>query len=250
MSRSRISSLDLVLPSILGTTSRHIPISTQDEYQWNIASDRVWTRFRPIIDFTCASSSHDNDDETTPLTGYDNVPQGPDQKKVSSPLKKKLSNDEPLLELDSSPSKPKKVASQRNNYVNVEPKLIASSKRTQLPDDDAPILMPKQHLPMKKSSLTKQRAEQLVQSEHYQLPPKEADDQTKSKQDDNDDDYQPPLPPKQRHQHNTSRALVYDFIGSELQELRATLAQFDGNASGRSESLQVDDTCLCVQQGV
>ena len=88
---------------------------------------------------------------------------------------------------------------------------------------------------MKKSSLTKQRTEQLVQSEHYQLPPKEADDQTKNNGDD-DDDYQPPLPPKQRHQHNTSRALVYDFIGSELQELRATLAQFDGNASGRADS--------------
>ena len=86
--------------------------------------------------------------------------------------------------------------------------------------------MSKQHKPMKKSSLTKQRTDELVQSEHYQLPPKGEDDD-----DDDDDEYRPPLPPKQRHQNNTSRALVYDFIGNELQELRATLAQFDGNSS-------------------
>ena len=48
-----------------------------------------------------------------------------------------------------------------------------------------------------------------------------------------DDDYRPPLPPKQRHQQNTSRALVYDFIGNELQELRATLAQFDQTATSK-----------------
>jgi len=79
--------------------------------------------------------------------------------------------------------------------------------------------MPKQHIPKKKSSLNKQHIEQLVYSEHYQLPPND------------DDNYQPPLPPKQRHQNNTSRAMVYDFIGSELQELRVALAQFDGNSS-------------------
>jgi hypothetical protein len=97
-------------------------------------------------------------------------------------------------------------------------------KKIQLPNDDAPILMPKQHKPINKSSTIKQRTEELVQSEHYQLPPKDVEES-------DDDDYRPPLPPKQRHQNNTSRALVYDFIGSELQELRATLAQFDGNST-------------------
>jgi len=85
--------------------------------------------------------------------------------------------------------------------------------------------MPKQHKPIKKSSVVKQHTEELVQSEHYQLPPKDEEEE----EDDDDDEYRPPLPPKQRQQ--TSRALVYDFIGSELQELRATLAQFDGNSS-------------------
>jgi len=77
---------------------------------------------------------------------------------------------------------------------------------------------------LKKSSVVKQHTEELVQSEHYQLPPKDEEEE-----EDDDDEYRPPLPPKQRQQ--TSRALVYDFIGSELQELRATLAQFDGNSS-------------------
>jgi hypothetical protein len=143
-------------------------------------------------------------EETTQLTGYDNVPIELEKKKISSPLKKKLTKDEPLLE----------------NYVNIEQKKVSSPKRTQLPDDDAPILMPKQHTPKKKSALNKQHTDQLIHSEHYQLPPNG-----------NDDDYQPPLPPKQRHQNNTSRAMVYDFIGSELQELRVALAQFDGNSS-------------------
>jgi len=62
---------------------------------------------------------------------------------------------------------------------------------------------------------------ELGHSEHYQLPPTDNND--------DDDDYQPPLPPKQRQ--NTSRAMVYDFIGSELQELRIALAQFHGNSS-------------------
>lgn len=100
-------------------------------------------------------------------------------------------------------------------------------------DNDAPMLMPKQHKPMKKSSANKQHTEELVHSEHYQLPPKDENEQQKKKKknedDEDDDDYRPPLPPKQRQQNN--RALVYDFIGSELQELRATLAQFDGNSS-------------------
>ncbi len=155
--------------------------------------------------FLFVFSTNENHEQTIPLTGYDNVPIELEKKKVSTPLKKKLTKDEPLSE----------------NYVNIEQKKISSSKRTQIPDDDAPILMPKQHTPIKKSSINKQHTDQLVQSEHYQLPPNgDAND---------DDDYQPPLPPKQRK--NTSRAMVYDFIGSELQELRVALAQFDGNSS-------------------
>lgn len=100
-------------------------------------------------------------------------------------------------------------STKKTNYVNIEEK-------------DAPILMPKQHKPMTKAALMKKRTDD---SEHYQLPPKETIDVKQN--DDEDDDYRPPLPPKQRHQHETSRALVYDFIGSELQELRATLAQFE-----------------------
>ena len=84
------------------------------------------------------------------------------------------------------------------------------------------MLMPKQHKPIPKSALNKKQTDELIHSEHYQLPPN-----------DEDDDYQPPLPPKQRHQNNTSRAMVYDFIGSELQELRVALAQFDGNSSSK-----------------
>ncbi len=120
----------------------------------------------------------------------------------------------------------KKLKAKKNNYINVEEKKISSPRKTQLPEDDAPILMPKQHKPINKSSLMKKHTEDLVQSEHYQLPPKDKIDD-----DEDDDEYRPPLPPKLRHQNNTSRALVYDFIGSELQELRATLAQFDGNSS-------------------
>jgi len=104
------------------------------------------------------------------------------------------------------------------NVNNKKLPTVSAPQRTELPEDGAPVLMPKQHTPMKKTSAGKKRTEEL----HYQLPPKEEED---------DDDYQPPLPPKQRHQNNTSRALVYDFIGSELQELRATLAQFDANTS-------------------
>lgn len=111
--------------------------------------------------------------------------------------------------------------------MNIEEKNVSSPKKIQIPDDDAPILMPKQHKPMKKASTSKQRTEELIHSEHYQLPPKDEDE--KKEDNDDDDDYRPPLPPKQRQQ--TNRALVYDFIGSELQELRATLAQFDGNSS-------------------
>jgi hypothetical protein len=116
----------------------------------------------------------------------------------------------------------KKLNTKKTDYSNIEQKKISPPKKTELPEDDAPILMPKQHKPIQKSSIVKKHTEELVQSEHYQLPPKDEEEE---------DDYRPPLPPKQRHQNNTSRALVYDFIGSELQELRATLAQFDGNSS-------------------
>lgn len=111
----------------------------------------------------------------------------------------------------------KKTNGKKNNYTNVDEKKVSSSNEPELPDD-VPMLMPKQHKPMKKVSGNKQ------QIEHYQSPP--IDDEEVD-----NDDYRPPLPPKQRQQNNTSRALVYDFIGSELQELRATLAQFDGNSS-------------------
>lgn len=138
------------------------------------------------------------------MTGYDNVPQPPEKKKIELPIKKFPTKDEPLIE----------------NYVNLEHKKISSPKRTKAVDDDgneaAPMLMPKQHIPIKKSLFKKSNG-----SEHYQLPLK--------KKGEEDDDYQPPLPPKQRQ--NTSRAMVYDFIGSELQELRVALAQFDGTPS-------------------
>ncbi|CAF4086666.1 unnamed protein product [Rotaria sp. Silwood2] len=171
--------------------------------------------------------THENNEQKIPLIGYDNVEIEKEKKKISLPLKQKLTDDEPLLEKDQSlsPIKSKKSTIQDNNYVNVKQKNISSSKRTQLPDDDVPILMPKQHVPIKKSLLLKQHTVELVHSEHYQLPPNE--------QIDDDDSYQPPLPPKQRNQNNTSRALVYDFIGSELQELRVALAQFDGNSSSK-----------------
>ncbi|CAF3273597.1 unnamed protein product [Rotaria socialis] len=168
-------------------------------------------------------NNRDNDDEETmPLTGYDNYPIEPEKKKISSQLKKKLTDDEPLLEKHRSlsPIKPKKSTNQDINYVNLKQKKISSLKHTQIPDDDAPILMPKQHTPIKKLALIKQQKLETIESELYQLPPN-----------DHDDNYQPPLPPKQRQQNNTSRALVYDFIGSELQELRVALAQFDGNPS-------------------
>lgn len=133
------------------------------------------------------------DEQKVPLTSYDNVP---------------------------------RVNKKKPNHMNVD-----QPKKMHVPDDDddddggdAPILMPKQHKPVNKSALHKRQAEDLLHSEHYQLPPKDENDEE-------DDDYRPPLPPKLRHQSNTSRALVYDFIGSELQELRATLAQFDGNSS-------------------
>jgi hypothetical protein len=111
-------------------------------------------------------------------------------------------------------------------------KKTSMTMRIDQSDEDMPMVMPKQHQPMKKSMLTGQRAEQLIDTEHYQSPPI----------DDADDDYRPPLPPKQRHQNDTSRALVYDFIGSELQELRETLARFDTNSS-RMLSIYVNKCC-------
>lgn len=155
----------------------------------------------------CLFSMEEMHEETTPLTGYDNVPEPPEKKKISIPIKKIPKKDETLIE----------------NYVNIEQKIIFCSKRTTMADNDdddndqVPILLPKQHPPIKKSSLIKPNV-----FEHYQLPPKDDVDE---------DEYQPPLPPKQRQ--NTSRAMVYDFIGSELQELRVALAQFDGNSSSK-----------------
>ena len=146
-------------------------------------------------------SVEDKHEDTTPLTGYDNVPEPPEKKKISLPIKKILNKSESTIE----------------NYVNIEQKILFGCKRTPMPDDEAPILLPKQHIPIKKSSLIKPNV-----FEHYQFPPKDEDDE---------DEYQPPLPPKQRQ--NTSRAMVYDFIGSELQELRVALAQFDGNSSSK-----------------
>jgi hypothetical protein len=181
------------------------------------------------------SSSSLLDEDTVPLTGYDNVPIDATRKKVASALKTKLIKEESLsdLQLSLSTSKSNKTSiTEQNNYVNLQRSKLSS---TRLSDDEAPILMPKQHQPMKKSSSIKQRAEQLIQSEHYQLPPKDTDQQHDDK-----DEYQPPLPPKQRHQQNTSRALVYDFIGSELQELRATLAQFNGNSFSKFSPIIFD----------
>ena len=158
-----------------------------------------------------------------PLTGYDNVPNEHDKKKPSTIFNEKSIKNATQLENDQyvSVKRSNRSAVQNNSYVNVERKRISSSRKTQLPDDDAPILMPKQHVPIQKSILMKHTNE----FEHYQLP---LNNQTNE-----DDDYQPPLPPKQRHQNHTSRAMVYDFIGSELQELRVALAQFNGNSSSK-----------------
>ncbi|UJR30577.1 hypothetical protein I4U23_018104 [Adineta vaga] len=171
--------------------------------------------YRPIPKSE-TNGTHLDDEEKIPLSGYDNVPL-PERNKVHK--NGTVSNNEQI--------KTKKI-----NYMNIEQPTSSSPKKTQLPDDDAPMLMPKQHKPMNRSSFTKKYTEDLVHSEHYQLPPKDSNNANANDDDDDDDnEYRPPLPPKLRHQNNTSRALVYDFIGSELQELRATLAQFDGNAS-------------------
>ncbi|CAF1134071.1 unnamed protein product [Adineta ricciae] len=168
--------------------------------------------YRPIPKSTGDSSNID-DEISVPLTGYDNV-QLPERKEVQKPG---LVTDH------------EQIQTKKASYMNIEQAKVSSPKKTQLPDDDAPMLMPKQHKPMSKSSLTKKYTDDLVHSEHYQLPP-ETNGSAKN-DDDDDDEYRPPLPPKLRQQNNTSRALVYDFIGSELQELRATLAQFGGNST-------------------
>lgn len=147
--------------------------------------------------------------------------------------KKKLITDPSSVPDESAKSK-------KSTPAHTEPKSQPSSKATLVAkkqekdaDDDAeaPMLMPKQHKPMKKSALMKNRTEELIESEHYQLPPK--DEKENKPEDEDDEEYRPPLPPKQRYQNETSRALVYDFIGSELQELRATLAQFDKTSSSK-----------------
>jgi hypothetical protein len=141
---------------------------------------------------------------------------------------------------DPSPVPDESAKGTKSPPVNTEQKSKSSSKATPVAtkhendaDDDAeaPMLMPKQHKPMKKSALMKNRTEELIESEHYQLPPK--DEKEDNQEEEDDDEYRPPLPPKQRYQNETSRALVYDFIGSELQELRETLAQFDKSSSSK-----------------
>ncbi|CAF4008779.1 unnamed protein product [Adineta steineri] len=175
-------------------STKHHSLNRQDQKTKKTQSQDV---FRPIPKTETNESLSDNE-EQTPLAGYDNVPI--DEKKKFKKTEISSNNTQ-----------------KKNNYVNVDENTISSPKKIQILDDDVPMLMPKQHKPMNKASLTKKYTD-----EHYQLPSKEEDD----------DEYRPPLPPKLRHQNNTSHALVYDFIGSELQELRATLAQFDGNSSG------------------
>ena len=158
------------------------------------------------------------DERKIPLTDYNNV---------SIDNKKKSNGDENSVNQ-------KKIDTTMLNYISVEKKKIPPTKQVESDENDnVPVLMPKQHKPIKKSSLLKQHTEELIRSEHYQLPPKD-NEVNNDNEDVNDDEYRPPLPPKQRHQNNASRAFVYDFIGSELQELRATLAQFDANASSMS----------------
>ncbi|CAF3137145.1 unnamed protein product [Rotaria socialis] len=160
--------------------------------------------YRPAMK-TETNGISSNDEQKVPSIAHEN----------SSKEEKKKENNE-------------QVQTKTLNYITIEKKKIppANENKTSQDDDNAPMLMPKQHKPIKKSSLIKTQTEELIRSEHYQLPPKD-----KVENDDEDDDYRPPLPPKQRQQNNLSRALVYDFIGSELQELRATLAQFDTNSS-------------------
>lgn len=162
-------------------------------------------------------------EEKIPLTGYDNVP--------VEQTKKKSSKEKRVFDTDSTFSSSKtKNSIQRNNYVNISQNKAASQMSD---EEEAPMLLPKLHTSNKKSLNISQQTEILIHTEHYQLPPNEMAIEK--------DEYQPPLPPKQRQQQNVSRALVYDFIGSELQELRATLAQFNGNSSSKidSDSLQI-----------
>jgi hypothetical protein len=191
--------------ALLQDIYRPIPKSDTNGTSLSIRYDSSNRLLQFFFSFLFSTPEHHHDD-TTPLTGYDNVPHPPEKKKISIPIKKILTKDEPLIE----------------NYVNIGEKILFSTKRTALPDDDAPILMPKQHVPMKKSFFKQQN-----DFNHYQFPPNDNGEE--------EEDYQPPLPPKQRQ--NTSRAMVYDFIGSELQELRVALAQFDGNSSSKKSKL-------------
>lgn len=80
---------------------------------------------------------------------------------------------------------------------------------------EAPLLAVKQRKIVVKSK------KETVESEHYQSPLVEKQFE--------DEETPPPLPPKQRKIRQTSRSLVYDFIGTELKELHATLAKFEPN---------------------
>ncbi|CAF1247305.1 unnamed protein product [Didymodactylos carnosus] len=190
----------------------------------------------PKSDTSATTLSHPSDlnEQVVPLvhqTGYDNVPENQiGAKKLSSPLKKKLTSDEPLSQKEQVNGKTKSKGT-KNNYMNVNENpnnkkidyAVINKKpniRQELPIDGAPLILPKQHSPTKKNS-SKKIEEHLLLTDHYKLPP--IDKSSK------DEDEGPPLPPKQRQ--NSSRALVYDFIGSELQELKETLAQFEDNSS-------------------
>ncbi|CAF0733383.1 unnamed protein product [Didymodactylos carnosus] len=188
----------------------------------------------PKSDTMATTLSHpsDQNEQVLPLvypSGYDNVPENQTGGKKLSPLKKKLIFDEPLLKKEQEDMKTK---GNKNNYMNLNGNMnnkkidyAMINKKQNIPHEilinGAPVILPKQHLPTRKNS-SKNIEEHLLLTDHYKLPPID-----KSGKDEDEDDG-PPLPPKQRQ--NSSRALVYDFIGSELQELRATLAQFEDNS--------------------
>ncbi|CAF1203886.1 unnamed protein product [Rotaria sp. Silwood1] len=203
------SSSDVQIPiSDRLVTKEHYSLNRQDQ---TIKKPHLQDIYRPI-EKTETNEISSHEEEKIPLTTHNNS---------SIDEKKKLNNDESLVNNE-------EIKTKILNYITIEKKKIPSPNQIQLPeDDDAPILMPKQHKPIKKSLLMNQHTEALVQSEHYQLPPIDK----ANVNDEDDDEYRPPLPPKQRQKNNISRALVYDFIGSELQELRATLAQFDQSSS-------------------
>ncbi|CAF3544913.1 unnamed protein product, partial [Rotaria sp. Silwood2] len=107
----------------------------------NIHDTHLQDIYRPITKTeTDEISSHD--EEKIPLTTQNNS---------SIDEKKKLNNDESLVNNE-------QINAKKLNYITIEKKKISSPNQTQLSeDDDAPILMPKQHKPINKSSLSNQR---------------------------------------------------------------------------------------------